>query len=900
MDSKLLEEEILRLSRTFTPEWKFIRDNPDMGSAIAMIFAEHTADTINRYIREKGRYREGILKILELKPMPAQASHAVAAIRTVKVQGGINLPAGTRFWAKDEEGDESIIFETEHPIHVTDSKLTAIAAISQKAGNADMIYDETGEGLKGPVDFFPGRMKGSYTNEFHIWHPYIFDGRSGEVLIELSRGRLPGGQPPAAAELSAARGPGMQEIVLSRKECEPAKEWWEDIALSYECKDAAPDFIFNGYRELDENMVLPFGEEITVYSECWFGQDEIFKMGGADIAMSFTLETEFLRYKDRSSEEGKLKVIKRAPRPLTVQKPAKVYVEEIRLEYYNGNGFKRIQTSEDIRRIFHRDGSREVRIEFECPGDWEPLEIGGKNARFLRMQAVKASDCYIRPAVHHYPVMTDIRFDCRYCARINEGMRIYRKLGARITEITEELMEHRPFCLFPEFPYTKEQMLLGFDKKFLHGPVSIYLITEGRKDTAKIRLHFEYLGPEGFKPLDVTDHTNGLSGSGMLIFVPPHDMEKGEIEGVCAYWIRMAKAGGPAEENGPRVNRIYLNGVQVVNRERFPVQEYFLDTVNPGMTFPAEAENILDVRVMASEKDGCLTEWKEMKSFRNSTSEDRHYVLDRQQGRIQFGDGKKGRIPGCTDGLTFSLEVSGCKGEAGNVREGAIEGTVSYIQGLSEVTNPLPAFGGWNQEPEENLYRRADMVLKNGNILVSEKDYVEEILAFSDQIDEALLRLEDGKMKIYILMKDMCRSKKSVMVLFGKLRKHLLEKCQPRYNQDNLEILEPVFITLSLDIWIHPKEGCMSLQDNQRILDGLHDFLSPFRMGKGKTAIGSIPDEEQIRGQVKKLSFPHKVMCAGVLASYEDEKGHHKTSLPSIPRGLKAVCINGEHHIHFG
>ena len=898
MDSKLLEEEIIKLSRAFTPEWKFTRDNPDMGSVIAMIYAEHTGDTIDRYLKAKERYREELLKILELKPVPAQASEAVITICPGQVPGGVNIPPKTRFWAKDEEGEESIIFETEHPIHVTDSKLTAVAAISQKAGNVNMVRDETGEGLIYPVDFFPDRMEGSYTNEFHIRHPYIFNGSSGEVLIELSGERRPKGQEMAV--FSAKRKPGMQEIVWSRDAGKPAGEWWKDLSLSYECKDAAPDFIFNGYRQLDEDRVLPFGEEITVYSECWFGQEEVFRIGGADIVMSFTLETECERYGDRIREKGKLKVIKRAPRPETVPIAAEVYAEEIRLEYYNGQGFKRIKTSEDIRGIFHRDGSRQVRIEFQCPGDWKPLDMDGRNVRLLRIQVIKADGCYMRPAVHHYPVMTDIRFSCFYRAGPGKGMRIYRKLGSRVTEITEELKNHKSFCLFPDFPYTGEQMLLGFDKKFQNGPVSIYLIIQERKEAPKVQVRFEYLGPEGFKPLAVEDYTNGFSGPGTLIFMPPHDMETGEVEGVCAYWIRIIREGEPGQENGRRVNGIYLNGVQAVNRDRSPVQEYFLDTVKPDMIFPAEGENILDVGVIASEKDGRLTEWKETESFTDSSPGDCHYLLDRKKGRIQFGDGKSGKIPGCTDGLTFSLEVRRCKGEEGNVRGGAIEGPVSYIQGIEGVTNPLPASGGWNQEPEENLYRRAELVFKNGNLLVSEKDYIEEILAFSGQISEVFLKLEEGKMKIYILMKDMYRDRKSVQVLFGKLKQHLLTKCQPQYNRGNMEIMEPVFIRLSLDIWIQPAQGCMSFQNSRRILDGIHDIFSPFRAGKEKKAIGSIPDEGQIREQVKKLSFPHKVASMGILASYEDGEGYHETGLSFIPRGLPAVCISGEHHIHPG
>lgn len=46
-----------------------------------------------------------------------------------------------------------------------------------------------------------------------------------------------------------------------------------------------------------------------------------------------------------------------------------------------------------------------------------------------------------------------------------------------------------------------------------------------------------YSTREGFSRLKLTDHTDGLSHTGTIMFMPPSDMAKRRMEGIDAYWI---------------------------------------------------------------------------------------------------------------------------------------------------------------------------------------------------------------------------------------------------------------------------------------------------------------------------------------------------------------------------
>lgn len=113
--------------------------------------------------------------------------------------------------------------------------------------------------------------------------------------------------------------------------------------------------------------------------------------------------------------------------------------------------------------------------------------------------------------------------------------------------------------------------------------------------------------------------------------------------------------------------------------------------------------------------------WTEVETLAGSDGEDRHYAVDPIDGRIRFGDGNDGRIPARgRDNIRATYRTGG--GTSGNVPAGAIEELKTAIPFVDAVTNPIPADGGADEEPVEEVVDRAPKELRDRGRAVTAAD----------------------------------------------------------------------------------------------------------------------------------------------------------------------------------
>jgi hypothetical protein len=62
---------------------------------------------------------------------------------------------------------------------------------------------------------------------------------------------------------------------------------------------------------------------------------------------------------------------------------------------------------------------------------------------------------------------------------------------------------------------------------------------------------------------------------------------------------------------------------------------------------------------LAIQENGAVEEWLEVPSLGASEPDDRHFVLDRQTGRVRFGDGEHGRRPAAGSRIEASYRCGG-------------------------------------------------------------------------------------------------------------------------------------------------------------------------------------------------------------------------------------------------
>lgn len=1000
-----LRQEIAMLAKAYTPEWIFDKENPDMGSTIALIFANQTEDIRKQWARLLERYHRAFVNLLDISLLPAYPAMGVVIMNVLgDMIEGVIVPKQSKLLAEPEEESEEaedLIFETKRDVYITSAKLTDIISISRKAGKIIPILgslqmadpceiaeqeeeqeeaktEELEEGtLVHPFSLFENAEKGVQKNELYFCHPFLFDVTEEEILIRFmgnscsnrenaerfsngtqyrfsyygKNGFAPFETVSVAKDYIALKKTeelqkitieGMKQGVICMEALQPVKETLHlsSIQISTSGGEKEPEFLTFGTSDLNPEKFLPFGESISLFQEFYIGSDMIFEKKDAWITLSFQLSfTEHIERLTPEEEEVILKPIKRKPRNHVNEIMGKTVIQLISIEYYNGTGFCRLDCGYNSRAIF--DGKQEGRVEiqFLCPKDWEPLTVGGYTGRSIRFQVTKADNCYLRPCKHIVPVMQDVKIAYTYRDHWNDLHCLKRVYGTQTKDLTKQLLENRNFVAFAPLPYEGNSLFLGFDRKIDGMPASMLFEMEEKVPFHTTSLRFEYSTKEGFRPLKVIDQTENLFRSGMVYLLIPSDFSSMEIEGLKRHWIRIVDAEGKTEQENcyhAKIKNIFLNAVEVLNIETLQEEPFYLDQVVPEMSFSLGTQNILRAEVFVNEKDSLTQEqmqqmlcqepenvrvtydavgnfedffvrWSEVSDLSKSEQQDRHYQLDRLYGRIQFGDVTKTKVPSVTDRVAFTVRVQVCGGAHGNLPEHKIQTLASHIIYIDNVDNPIPTYGGSDLETIESAYARGASILSSKGRLVSEIDFMREVKAFSQDIDKVKLikgRTIEGEENertycFVLLMKDYQKGSYSFNRLKERLRDHLFSKCEMVIKKEDFLITEPIYVSISVEIWIVFKEMVHIFDVQNDIIDRIQTYLDP--LSKEYTngwEIGVLPEESQLKMLISSLPYDFFLKACSISVEYTDQRGKHETTLEKLKENPFVLGINGNHKVH--
>lgn len=1013
-------KEMKRLAAAYVPEWQFDTDNPDMGSVIALLYAEQMEDNLKRYNTVLGRYYTELVNMLGISLKPAFPARSVVLMHlTEDTVPGRLLPAGVKLLGGNgEEEDGSLVFETEQPVYVTGSRLTCIFQARSSDGKVipilgsfppvsyvneiqpdmeEMTEEFGGEpdgGMYGdaeaasaasaepeagmesgfPVTLFDFDVPGYGKYAFAMYHSHLFDARDNDITMRLAGedgSRILDGIESGRYKLSCYSEHGFRPVTDIRRadeevlvfskaeECRKVREgeeelslllleadgpaqrteWVEDIRFSSSGGPQEAEVVWNGSVELEKEEFMPFGDTLNLFSEVYVGHEGYFSKAGARVTVTFTsrLEENVITL-FRQKEDEELKVIKRKPKKVIEDVPAEVYADEICLEYYNGTGWRRLETDVRIQAFFASEGKKECRVSFRAPADWAATEAGGYTGHCLRMQLVAAADCYFRPAVHHYPVIGGLRISYTYEGYEERPERLVSFCGGRRRELAKLLASGKPVPVFGRNGCGKTGLYLGFDRPMEGGPVSILFRIADNPSGTQGNLSVYYSVKDGFARLKYSDSTDGLSHTGILQFMPPSDMARRTLEGQDAYWILLS-CGEDSRERAkaslPVLQGVDVNAVWAANTETMETEEFYIDEARSNMSFALNARNILSADVWVNETNvfsepvmrrmlkeqpdqvaaeydflGEITEfyvlWKEVDTFDLSGPSDRHYCLDRMNNRIHFGDGVHVQIPRNVTGTAFRVTLRCCSGEEANLNVGGIRGSMGNLMFVDGIYNPIRAYGGMNMESMDSALRRGTGLLGGRRRLVSTWDYEREVLSFSSNISQvkaiAGLRRggmrDDGCISLAVLMKDYRSGSSSFLDLRPRLVKHLLTECELSVQADRLEVAEPLFVELSVDAWVRTSDMRDIFAVQTSLTDALTAYLDP--AGNERWEIGQIPSRSQI--ELKLIMEKGKAALEHVMitARCEDENGvMHEADVDELKSNPFVLVCSGSHRIHF-
>ncbi len=1003
-----IENRIEELAKSYVPEWKFDRDNPDAGTVIAQIFARETEENNRLMSRMPDRYHLEFVNMLDSTLRPAQPAASMVVFRPeYGAMVGTQVPKGTRLSAESDKTESGyVVFETARNLYVTDAEIRSafmtdaedgticplygsfsapeivpeanIVRTEEEEGEEEEEFETTEEDSEDiyreipPFTLF-GEKQTIGKSILILYHDRLFDGvneplyirfeEGNEIVKRIGEGRLvfryfskDGFSDFDSVKLA----PDKKTFILKKnKECRKVRVGdkelsvvtlsatdimtdfleAEGITLSAGGDESRPLYAGDGSVEFDVEKFQPFTDTLAVYNECYIGHDPVFSKAGARITLSFhtVFRENYLRI-SAEQEEAELSVIKRKPKKTPMDNPVFAKVDEIILEYYNGIGWKKLRCDTEYTGLFENAEPGDYKLSFISPEDWTASENGPYSGRSLRMRIIRSDNCYLRPGIHQIPVIENMKISYSYEGKFVPPLKLERIAGTKKEDITSCLSGEEPFTLLAGSGYHEDALYIGLDRRITEGPVSIYFQLADTNNQNGIRCRLSYSSPSGFSEMKFTDFTEDFTRSGTLMFLPPADMTERTLEGNRLFWLKLSRARSQSRDFQdaflPNIVKLCLNAVMVTNIQTDEEKDFYIEEVMPNMAIYLGAENILDAEVWVNEKgftrkeemEKLLAEhpekvraeyeflgrisafyvlWTETENF-TEASDRRSYRIDRMTGMIRFSDGAVCDMPRVTDDIAFKATVRATDGEDGNLAEYRITDFMGAAPYIESVYNPIRAHGGSNLETIDHALMRAAGIMHSRKKLVSETDYVRHVMEFSDSIEQARVVVGEtidgtgaqNDISIVLLMKDFADGAFSFHRIAGPLKRDILENCELTLTEDNLHVIEPIFVDISVCVWamvMDMDEGFEVLGEVKNVLteylnpvsDDLHDGWE----------IGVLPKESQILMRLNVLRSRAVIERITMIGKYVDAEGEHELDVRDIDLSPFMVVRSGEHRV---
>ncbi len=331
----------------------------------------------------------------------------------------------------------------------------------------------------------------------------------------------------------------------------------------------------------------------------------------------------------------------------------------------------------------------------------------------------------------------------------------------------------------------------------------------------------------------------------------------------------------PARINGIYPNAAWANQVQTVTSEtlgsgtgqpnlsftfrQFPVttgeivQVRELVGAQAAVTYLVLQDQLLaqnftqaDIRTVTDPRSGQITEvwvtWQNQPNFFFSGPDDRHYVVDRATGHIIFGNGTNGAIPtaGNSNIMAYWYQAGG--GLAGNVAAGAISQMLggAAVQG---VTNPVPAEGGADTEPSQNVNTRGPQVLRHRGAALSPADY--EALALEASPGVAItrclpatsenLRPAPGYVTLILVPRSLDPQPKPSYALNQEVAAYLAARAPSVIEPGRIAVIPPTYLPIGVSATVAARQLSQSGDVKTAVITALNAFFHPLTGGPDGT-----------------------------------------------------------------
>lgn len=260
----------------------------------------------------------------------------------------------------------------------------------------------------------------------------------------------------------------------------------------------------------------------------------------------------------------------------------------------------------------------------------------------------------------------------------------------------------------------------------------------GSSSTSPAVLAWEYNDGAAWRGLTLLrDDTLALTRSGhVLLRLPPAGIPitaKASLpasDPVARYWLR-ARIVRSQYEKAPSLLAVRANTTEVEQAEtiRHEVVGGSDGSRTQGVRLRSRPVLKDSLQLFIQVSDEGPQPWHEVPDLFGSGPSDNHYVLNRTNGEIRFGDGVNGNVPvayvGDPGGNIVARAYRTGGGRRGNVPAGAISTLVTTVPGIdaAAVSNLQAAHSGRDEETLDEAKKRAPGSLRSRDRAVTAEDF---------------------------------------------------------------------------------------------------------------------------------------------------------------------------------
>ncbi|MFA9416345.1 putative baseplate assembly protein [Natrinema sp. HArc-T2] len=588
---------------------------------------------------------------------------------------------------------------------------------------------------------------------------------------------------------------------------------------------------------------------------------------------------------------------------------------ELSWEYWTGSGWSRLPVLADETNDLQTAG----RVRFSVPADIESTAVSGHESVWIRARLVRGNygqpslgvtDAGARGSLADSPNPprfggVSIHYDCNQ--QPFEAIRT--KNNASLNSVSPEYGGSlTPFVKLPDETQT---LYLGFNGTLRDGPLSVFVSIEDSTYPRSFDpgMRWEYCSDpdtRDWSKLTVQDRTAGLTERGLVRLTFPEPTTEFELFGRQRHWIRArvtqdefdrrldtdARSTRSAGETDrlrqttapPTLEGLYPNTQWAFNTRTVEDEVLGSSDGSHDQSFACAHAPVIDIDVWVDELEtlstserrdllatrpedvrrvtdasGDVTEWwvrwQQVADMLDSAPTDRHFVVDRIDGTVSFGDGNQGRIPPAGQGnITVTYTTGG--GRDGNVATDTITDLTSSIPLVTDVSNPKPADGGVDTEPRDALVSRTTTHLKHQGRAVTPSDYEQVATAVFRELAKVACNpcgvADDGNI-VLLIVPDVRREKPMPsMELEQRIRDAVRERAPASLVESDasrIVVRGPTYaeVSVSVSVSLSPADATSVSLLKEAIERRLDEFLHPLDGNGGEGwAFGTRPSVDAL------------------------------------------------------